>query len=159
MQIQFSEKELRNFLSNKNNLKKYLDLRFIAKEVSIYPAEYIDILAYDKQSNCYVIINLNTNLIDFKSFTKGISQLQYYQDSRFLRKKPRRKFALLFIGQKLDCSLTRVVKYNFNMYENNGFYYNLFDLVLGDINFQDIYDDREQNYRCRLNQKIEKICN
>jgi hypothetical protein len=161
MQIHFSEKELEDFLCQDNNLKKYLNLEFIARQVNIPPAGIIDILAYDRDSNCFVIIELKKDLLDSNALVQGMSYLKYYQNVRkfncFQRRRRKRNFALLLIGQNLSQDLVKVVNHNeFDcIFEDNNIYYTLFGLDLkSGINFE-FYNCSENEYNDLIQEKLE----
>lgn len=156
MQINFTEKELEDFLSNKQNLKEHFNLEFIARQVMIPPAGIIDILAYDRDSKCFVIIELKKGLLDSDALIQGMSYLKYYQDVRkrnYIYNKRDRKFALLLIGQDLNSNLAKVVNDNNidGVFDDGEIYYNLFnfDLNLG-VNFT-YYSPNQNDYESKIN--------
>lgn len=119
MQIQFSEKELEDFLCKDKNLEKYLGLKFVARQVNISPVGIIDILAYDKKAKCWVIIELKKANLDIYAYVQGMSYLNFYKKTKSeievkgLSRK--RDFALLLVGDNVDSSIHKVVKhYNFH---------------------------------------------
>lgn len=133
MQITFSERELEDFLCTGKNLEKYLDLKFIARQVNIPPVGIVDILAYSKDSSCFVIIELKRDLLDSSAFIQGLSYLRYYQEVRsfnLIHRKRSRRFALLLVGQNLSHDLIKVVspaEYDCHFF-NYAVYYKLFSV-------------------------------
>lgn len=111
--INLSEKELEDFLCSNNNLEKYLGLKFIARQVSIPPVGIIDILAYHKESKCWVVIELKKDLLDASAFCQLSSYLNYYKKTKsFINYKyfqRERKFCGLLIGSNLDENLYKCV--------------------------------------------------
>lgn len=114
--INLSEKELEDFLCSDNNLEKYLSLKFIARQVSIPPIGIIDILAYHKESKCWVIIELKKDSLDTSAFCQLSSYLNYYRKTKsFIDVKnfhKERKFCGLLIGSSLDINLIKCVDYS-----------------------------------------------
>lgn len=168
MHIEFSEKELEDFLCKDNNLEKYLGLKFIARQVNIAPAGILDILAYDENNKIWVIIELKKGLLDLTALAQGLSYLRFYQETKkditnFKTFQRSRKFCLLLIGSNLDNPLRKVVK-NFSDYESEDgkLMYSLFNMELeSGVSFsfynceQNAYDKRlddirEGNDRLRL---------
>lgn len=143
MQIQFSEKELEDFLCKDGNLKKYLGLRFVARQVSIPPIGIIDILAFDWDSKSWVIIELKKDLLDTSALCQGLAYLNYY---KYLsnHKGNKRKFKLLLIGQNLDSSLYKNTHFfNNSLSDSWDIYYTLFSLDFASgIDFR--YPSRQQ---------------
>jgi hypothetical protein len=160
MQIVFSEKELEDFLCQDNNLKKYLNLEFIDRQVNIFPAGIIDIFAYDRDSNCFVIIELKKDLLDNNALIQGMSYLKYYQDVRkfnFVHRKKTRNFALLLIGQNLSQDLSKIVNHNEIdcIFKDNHIYYNLFGLDLKKgIDFT-FYSKGQSNYDYQIQEQVD----
>ena len=151
MQIIFSERELEDFLCKENNLKKYLDLEFVARQVSIPPAGIIDILAYHKESKSWVIIELKKDLLDLSALAQGMAYLRYYQELKkfnYVQRNRLRNFSLLLIGSNLDESLEKVVALyeKKGIFENSKIYYKLFgvDFASG-ISF-DFFNPGELRY-------------
>jgi hypothetical protein len=120
MQITFSERELEDFLCTDKNLEKYLDLKFIARQVRIEPVGIIDILGYHKDSSTWVIIELKKGGLDPNSFCQISSYINFYKKTKssveienFRRE---RKFCGLLIGNSLDGNLHKCVSH----YSNDG---------------------------------------
>ena len=113
--INLSEKELEDFLCSNNNLEKYLGLKFIARQVSIPPVGIIDILAYHKESKCWVIIELKKDSLDALAFCQLSSYLNYYRKTKsfidYKNFQRKREFCGLLIGQNLDSNLVKCVNY------------------------------------------------
>lgn len=166
MQIQFSEKELEDFLCQDNNLKKYLGLRFVARQVKIEPIGIIDILAFDWDSKSWVIIELKKDLLDSFALMQGLSYLNYYKYisnykdyfTTFNCNHNFRQFKLLLIGQNLDSNLfknTRHFQGNFD--ENWDIYYKLFGLQFDSgINF-DFYSQDQDDIEGSLGVYLDKL--
>jgi len=133
MQIIFSERELEDFLCTDKNLEKYLGLKFIARQVQISPAGIVDILAYHKPSNHFIIIELKKDLLDVNALIQGISYLRYYQELRsfnYVHRRKSRNFSLLLIGQNIDVGLIKTTnRYcKDETFENNKIYHSLFGI-------------------------------
>jgi hypothetical protein len=135
--IKIYEEDIENYLSNPKNLKSKLDLEFIARQVEIPPLGRIDILAYSKRSEKFVIIEIKKDLLDQKALLQGLRYKNYYNstynkiDWNPCSKK--KKFSLLLIGQDLDESLAGIVKHydqDYMMYQRN-VYYTLFNQKFG----------------------------
>lgn len=132
MQIVFSEKELEDFLCEGDNLKKYLGLRFVARQVKIEPIGIIDILAFDWDSKSWVIIELKKGRLDCLALSQGLSYLNYYKSvsnyKDYINPLEKRKFKLLLIGDSLDYSLERCVQIFDNYFVDDwDIYYSLFN--------------------------------
>ncbi len=160
IEINISEKQLEDFLCFGKNLEKYLGLKFIARQVQIPPAGIIDILAYHKQSKCFVIIELKKDLLDANALIQGMSYLRYYQEVRKINYltisqsfgRPRkRNFLLLLVGKNLDNNLTKIIEHLCDQeLKDNKIYYKLFGLnISSGINF-DFYDEEEGIYTQEL---------
>jgi len=155
MQINFSERELEDFLCTGKNLEKYLGLKFIARQVSIPPAGIVDILAYSRDSDCFVIIELKKDLLDSNALLQGLAYLKYYQEVRgfnFIHRRRLRKFCLLLVGQDLALDLIKVVsnaEYDCS-FSNKEIYYKLFN-----INFErgiefDYFSSNQRDYEDKI---------
>lgn len=66
-EINFSEKELEDFLSCKRNLKKHLGLRFLARQYRT-PVGVVDMIAYNNKTKRFVIIELKKDTLDTSSY-------------------------------------------------------------------------------------------
>jgi hypothetical protein len=168
IEINISEKQLEDFLCFGKNLEKYLGLKFIARQVSIPPAGIIDILAYNKQSKCFVIIELKKDLLDTSALIQGMAYLKYYQDVRKLNdfknyfkkefgetKNRKRSFSLLLIGKNLDNNLIKIIDYlDEQELQDNKIYYKLFGLnILSGIDFN-FYNQNQENYNDALMEQM-----
>lgn len=164
IEINISEKQLEDFLCFGKNLEKYLGLKFIARQVSIPPAGIIDILAYNKQSKCFVIIELKKDLLDTSALIQGMAYLKYYQDIRKLNyfkkefgetKNRKRNFSLLLIGKNLDNNLIKIITHLYDQeLEDNKIYYKLFGLnILSGINFN-FYNQSQEDYNDELMEQM-----
>lgn len=176
MQIQFSERELEDFLCQKGNLKKYLGLTFISRQIKIDPMGIIDILAFDKCQKCWVIIELKQNMLDKNAIIQGLSYLNFYKTisnykDRVLNSS-KREFKLLLIGQNLDSDIKKVIhNYEGCFSEEWDIYYKLFSCKFDEgINF-DFYNieqkkieqklyliNNNKSYQVKLNSPIYNRC-
>jgi|AKVG01.1.fsa_nt_gi hypothetical protein len=93
--IVFTEQELEDYLCSDDNLQRHLGLRFVGRQVRTQ-AGIIDILAYTKTQERFVIIELKTGLLDSKAFF----QLERYVHC-FEFTKGREPFRLL-VGSELS---------------------------------------------------------
>ena len=147
-EINFSEKELEDFLCNggrKGNLKKYLNLEFISRQVNCSTG-IIDILAYSKIKKSFIIIELKKDNLDYKAFFQAHKYLRAFDykynccekillknkfGKEYLKRKKR--FILLLIGRNLSDELYYSVdhyeedsEFSTNEPESNIFQYALF---------------------------------
>ena len=135
MQINFSERELEDFLSTNNNLNKHFPyLRFVARQVNLN-GKIIDMLAFDTCDKNWVIIELKKDMLNKDALIQGMGYLNHYK--RISNYKDysgrRRQFKLLFIGQNLEQSLHRSISYyspEDNFSEDCEIFYSLFSLSL-----------------------------
>jgi hypothetical protein len=136
IEINISEKQLEDFLCFGKNLEKYLGLKFIARQVQIPPIGIIDILAFHKDSNSWVIIEIKKGNLDESAFCQLYSYLNFYRQTKsfidtghFQRK---RRFVGLLIGRHLDDKLIKVVSLKDDYFNQDISYllYN-FDLAKG----------------------------
>jgi hypothetical protein len=160
MQITFLERELEDFLCTGKNLEKHLELRFIARQVNIAPAGIVDILAYSKQSKCFVIVELKKELLDSSALLQGLAYLRYYRDVRgfnLVHRRKSRKFSLLLIGQNLSSDLTKVINYSDEdtYFNDQECYYKLFNLNFEKGVSFDYFSKEQENYQTRLNEAME----
>ena len=118
----------------------------------IFPAGIIDILAYHKESKCFVIIELKKDLLDANALIQGMSYLRYYQEVRkinYLYPKRKRKFALLLISKNFDLNLKKSIEFYRGLdFEDLKIYYQLFDFSIKEgidfgyyLNDQNDYDN------------------
>lgn len=134
--IKIYEEDIENYLSNPKNLKSKLDLEFISRQVEIPPLGRIDILAYSKRSEKFVIIEIKRDLLDQEALLQGLKYKNYYNstynkiDWNPCSKK--KKFSLLLIGQNLDESLAGIVRhYDQDYMYQRDVYYTLFNQKFG----------------------------
>jgi len=158
IEINISEKELEDFLCFGENLEKYLGLKFIARQVQIPPAGIVDILAYDKESKCFVIIELKKDLLDANALIQGMAYLKYYQEIKklnYFTMSRKRNFSLLLIGKNLDDNLIKIIKLLHEQeIEDNKIYYKLFGLrISSGINF-DFYNVKQETYDEKIIEEI-----
>lgn len=161
IEINISEKELEDFLCFGKNLEKYLGLKFVARQVQIPPAGIVDILAYDKKSKCFVIIELKKDLLDTNALIQGMAYLRYYQEIKklnYFTMSRKRNFSLLLIGKNLDNNLIKIIEHLYHQgLEDNKIYYKLFGLrISSGINF-DFYNVDQETYNDKLEQERELI--
>ncbi len=176
MQIQFSEKELEDFLCKDKNLEKYLGLNFVARQVTIEPMGIIDILGFSKSQKCWVIIELKKSLLDKDSIIQGLSYLNYYKSvsnykDRF-KDTSERAFKLLLVGQNLDNSIKKIVHhYNSSFSRDWDIYYSLFSLKFDEgvsVNYYNVHQKEisdkidgiysERNTNLRLDMPVNSRC-
>ena len=171
--INLSEKELEDFLCSNNNLEKYLNLKFIARQVSIPPVGIVDILAYHKESKCWVIIELKKDSLDASAFCQLSSYLNYYKKTKsFINYKyfqRERQFCGLLIGNDLDSNLIKCVDY-YSGVNCNIINYRLFSATLENGIQFDWYNNEQQDIENCLfdidnrndfnrNNALEGLCN
>lgn len=153
MQIVFTEKELEDFLCQDKNLKKYLGLTFVARQVKIEPIGIVDILAFDWDSKSWVIIELKKDLLDASALCQGLSYLNYYKSTSNYKNYVMtlgcdhnfRKFKLLLIGQNLEQSLHKNIRYFDKCFcDDWDIYYTLFDVKFDSgISFSFLNENQE----------------
>lgn len=157
--ISCTEKDIEDFLSINNNLKKYLGLRFLKRQVQT-PVGIIDIIAYNNITKRFVIIELKKENLDYKAYF----QLQRYRhyiertertrfydgndlrDCKGLNNRPQRVFDYLLIGSSLSPDLYYNVEHwepDSDLSHPNSAWYTIFKYDLSGINFR--YLNTEQN--------------
>lgn len=167
--LDISKKQLEDFLCSGKNLEKYLNLKFIARQVAIPPIGIIDILAYHKDSKCWVIIELKKESLEESGFCQLYSYLNYYNITKSLIQykdfQRTRKFAGLLIGSTLHNKLEKLTYfYDHSFIYSNDIRYTLFNFSLEDgVSFafcsqsqQDI-EDQLNNIACFNDIKREGI--
>lgn len=160
MEAVFSERELEDFLCEGKNLEKYLGLKFVARQVNIAPAGIVDILAYDKSTKTWVIIELKQGPLDHWALMQGMSYLNFYQSVRkYSYISPHaRSFGLLLIGDNLESSLDKVIdSFIKNTIRDGKITYSLFNLDFeSGISFK--YSSARQNeYSRKITALVSKI--
>lgn len=111
--VQITEKELEDYLCSNNNLKKHLGLRFVARQVPVVGAGFVDILAYNKFRNSFVIIELKKESLNWAAFFQIQRYYHRYKTLENYKGNSRadRKFEKLLIGQSLSPELDYAVEY------------------------------------------------
>ena len=109
IEIDFTEKDIEDYLCKSGNLMKHLGLRFVARQVDIFGLR-IDILAYNTKDRCFYIIELKKGTLDAKAFTQAfkycrLMNLKY----NFGKHIKRHKFKVLLVGQDLNSELIGVL--------------------------------------------------
>ena len=146
--LDISEKQLEDFLCSGKNLEKYLNLKFIARQVAIPPIGIIDILAYHKDSNSWVVIELKKSNLDESAFCQLYSYLNFYKQTKSFidigHFQRTRKFSGLLIGSNLDNKLIKVVNFNNDCF-NEDISYLLYNFSL-DNGLQFTWRNMNQKY-------------
>lgn len=113
MQTKFnSEKELEDFLSSSKNLKKYLGLKFISRQVRIgsFPTiGILDILAIHEPSKTLYLIEIVKGSIGSSDLIQSISYLNYVNlipDKNIKYKNVK----ILLLGRDLDKKIIKCVR-------------------------------------------------
>lgn len=77
-EVNFTEKELEDYLCSNGNLKKHLGLRLLRRQYAT-PAGIIDILAYDPKQKLFVIIELKKDTLDYNAFFQIDRYYHYFE--------------------------------------------------------------------------------
>lgn len=144
IEIDFQEKDIEEYLCRNGNLTKWFPNLVVVKQQFKIFDFYIDILAYDKERKCFVIIELKKGELNASA---AIQALRYKECMK--RKYYRHRFYILLLGHNLNPELNYFVKrydpsiisYTYNVY------YKLYDYSFEEgINF---------NYICTSQVKTE----
>lgn len=166
--IDLSEKQIEDFLCEDNNLEKYLGLKFIARQVAIPPVGIIDILAYNKQTKTWVIIELKKDNLDESAFCQLFGYVNFLKQTKYkdiFGEITQHKFVGLLIGKHLNDKLNKIVKiYNEDVLDPedtfSGLFYKLFNFTLTNgfelswYNQNQFETQEEIRYIADRNQKI-----
>ncbi|WP_405316506.1 hypothetical protein [Faecalibacillus faecis] len=145
IKIDFQEKDIEDYLCNKNNLTKWFeDLIVIKRQFKIFDF-YIDILAYHKLFKKFFIIELKKDELN----SDTLAQVLRYKkclECKYLNKK----FKILLIGKNLNYNLLYLVRdfnsINESIIEDEDIFYQLYNYTFEHgINF---------NWICTQQQKI-----
>lgn len=106
IEINCSEKDIEDFLCKENNLERHLGLRFLARQFTT-PLGIVDIVAYNKNTKRFVIIELKKDALDSKAFFQMERYRHYFKTSEHKKwfgappHKEERKFDCLLIGKDI----------------------------------------------------------
>lgn len=84
IEISCSEQDIEDFLCIKGNLEKYLGLRLLKRQYRT-PVGVVDIVAYNKKTKRFVIIELKKDLLDYKAFFQMERYAHYLKKSEINR--------------------------------------------------------------------------
>ncbi len=144
VKLKISESDLEDSISK--NCEKLLGLKFIARQIKT-PAGIIDILAYDKSSKAYCVIELKNCCLDQKALPQVLRYSNYLNSEK--SKGGKRMFISLLIGDDLGDNLIKSVFHFDGVLSESSYgkvYYTLYDLdVLNGINFS-YFDKRQKEY-------------
>jgi len=114
--VQFTEKELEDYLSTNQNLKKNLGLRFLVRQYRT-PVGIVDIVAYNVITKRFVIIELKKGEIDYNAYFQMERYRHYFERKsmfmfedldmrRFYRRRDGNLFLREnFVKREFDCLL------------------------------------------------------
>lgn len=97
-EIQFSERELEDFLSKDGNLEKYLGIKFISRQVKT-PVGIIDIIGVHRTTFDWFIIELKKDKITPDAYFQIDRYYKYFHHTK------KKYFHRLLIGNGLDSTL------------------------------------------------------
>lgn len=105
IEINCSEQDIEDFLCKDNNLYKYLNLRFLKRQV-VTPVGVIDIVAYNNNTKRFVIIELKKDILDSKAFFQLDRYRNCIQKIEYLRWEKRGASCKNFKDERIfDCLL------------------------------------------------------
>lgn len=148
-EINFTEKELEDFLCSDNQLEKRFNLKFIARQVNTLFG-IIDILAYSKLEKCFYIIELKKDYLDYKAFFQADRYLKYFTH----KYRDNKKFKVLLIGQNLRDELHYIVENFGNNSDSDKYMYSLFALDFNTGVDFDYHDKRQREISEKLNELL-----
>jgi RecB family endonuclease NucS len=114
IEIDFTEKDIEDYLCKSGNLMKHLCLRFVARQVDIF-GFCIDILGYNEIEESFYIIELKKGNLDTKAFTQIYKYYRLLNIKYNSRKNKYHNFKMLLIGQHLSSELVGVLN-NYSIY-------------------------------------------
>lgn len=167
--INFSEKELEDFLCRDNNLEKYLGLKFHARQVRT-PVGIIDILAYgprwveadpdyyvDRRYRQWFIIELKKEKIDTDAYFQAMRYKHFFNSCR--NSCGSRTYIPLLIGNGLENKLDFVVNKfepKQQVYYKHGIFYTCFSFDFEtSISFNYISPSQRRIEQCEIYQDEE----
>ena len=108
MEIKLTEKEVEDYIFEKNGLEEY-NIKCVSRQVQMGDAGIVDILGWDRESKTWVIIEIKRDGLDAKAYAQAEryrSWLHEYMDVRSTRRcKPFNPPYTLLIGSELTDDL------------------------------------------------------
>ena len=151
--INFDEKDIEDFLCTDNNLMRYLNLRFIARQVDIFGFK-IDILAYNRLDKCFYIIELKKDDLSAKAFAQAFKYLRL-MNIKYNKFNYKHDFKMLIIGQNFNSELIgALAHYKAYSEDNPNYLYTLYSYNFKDGIEFNYYNKAENNFNNNLKESL-----
>lgn len=142
------ERDIEDYLCQTGRLEKHFGLTFIDRQIRIENFGILDILAYNKFTKCFVLIELKRDVLDATAYF----QLERY--GKAFSAKYHRKFQKLLVGKSLDALITHGVEYfDAGDHYRETTQYRLFNADLDKgvcFNYQSTHQENEADKICDL---------